>query len=85
MILEPKKRKSVTEEVKMKVMQLCPTLCSPMDYIIHGDLQARILECVAIPFSKGSSQPRDQIQVFHIVGGFFTSFAIRETQEYWSE
>ena len=85
MILEPKKRKSVTEKVKMKVMQLCPTLCNPVDYTIHGDLQARILEWVAVSFSRGSSQPRDQIQVFHIAGGFFTSFAIRETREYWSE
>ena len=66
-------------------MQLCPTLCNPVDYTIHGDLQARILEWVAVSFSRGSSQPRDQIQVFHIAGGFFTSFAIRETQEYWSE
>ena len=78
-------KKSVTEKVKMKVMQLCPTLCNPVDYTIHGDLQARLLEWVAVPFSGGSSQPRDQIQVFHIAGGFFTSFAIRETQEYWSE
>ena len=47
-------------------------------------LQARILEWVAFPFSRGSSQPRDQIQVSHIAGGFFTSWATRETQEYWS-
>ena len=39
----------------------------------HGILQARILEWVAIPFSRGSSQPRDQTQVSHIVGGFFTN------------
>ena len=38
----------------------------------HGILQARILEWVAIPFSRGSSQPRDQTQVSCIVGGFFT-------------
>ena len=35
-----------------------PTLCDPMDYIVHGVLQARILEWVAFPFSRGSSQPR---------------------------
>ena len=46
-------------EVKMKVIQSCPTLCDPMDCIVHGILQARILEWVAVPFSRGSSQPRD--------------------------
>ena len=49
----------------MKVAQSCPTLCDPMDHTIHGLLQARILEWVAIPFSRGSSQPRDWIQVSH--------------------
>ena len=57
----------------MKVTQLCPTLCIPTDYTVHGILQARILEWVAFPFSRGSSQPRDQTQVSHIAGGFFTS------------
>ena len=47
-------------------------------------LQARILEWVAFPFSRGSSPPRDQTQVSHIVGGFFTSWAKREAQGYWS-
>ena len=51
-----------------------------MDYIVHGILQARILEWVAIPFSRGSSKPRDQTQVFCITGGFFTSWATRESQ-----
>ena len=46
-----------------------------MDYTVHGILQARILEWVAFPFSKGSSQPRDQTQVSRIAGGFFTSWA----------
>ena len=55
-----------------------------MDYTVHGILQARILEWVAIPFSRGSSQPRDQIQVSRIAGGFFTSWAKREALEYWS-
>ena len=41
--------------VKVKVIQLCPTLCNPMDYTDHGILQARILEWVAFPFSRGSS------------------------------
>ena len=71
-------------KVKVKVAQLYPTLCDPMDYTIHGILQARILEWVAFPFSRGSSQPRDQNQVSRIAGGFFTSWATREAQEYWS-
>ena len=50
-----------------------PTLCDPMDYTVHGILQARILEWVAFPFSRGSSQPRDRTQVSHIAGGFFTN------------
>ena len=49
-----------------------------MDYIIHGVLQARILEWVALPFSRGSSQPRVQTQVSCIAGRFFTSWATRE-------
>ena len=55
-----------------------------MDYTVHGILQARILKWVAFPFSKGSSQPRDQTQVSCIAGRFFTSWATREAQEYWS-
>ena len=43
---------------EVKGIQLCPTLCDPMDYTVHDILQARILEWVAFPFSGGSSQPR---------------------------
>ena len=50
----------------MKVTQSCPTLCDPMDYTVHGILLARILEWVAFPFSRGSSQPRDRTQVASI-------------------
>ena len=50
-------------KVKVKVTQSCPTLWDPMDYRVHGILQARILEWVAFPFSRGSSQPRDRTQV----------------------
>ena len=71
-------------QVKVKVAQSCPTLCDPIDYTVHGILQARILEWVAFLFSRGSSQPRDQNQVSHIAGGFLTSWATREVQEYWS-
>ena len=46
--------------------------------IVHGILQARILEWVAFPFARGSSQPRDQTQVSRIAGRFFTSWATRE-------
>ena len=70
--------------VKVKVTQSCLTLCDPMDYTVHGILQARILEWVAMPSSRGSSQPRDRTRVSHIAGGFFTSWATREAQEYWS-
>ena len=59
--------------MKVKVTQSCPTLCDPMDYKVHGILQARILEWVAFPSSRGSSQPRDRTQVSRIAGGFFTS------------
>ena len=41
-----------------KIPQLCPTLCDPTDYTVHGILQARILEWVAIPFPSGSTQPQ---------------------------
>ena len=68
----------------MKVTPSCLTLCDPMNYIAHRILQARILKWVAIPFSRGSSQPRHRTQVSHIAGGFFTSWATREAQEYWS-
>ena len=59
--------------MKVKVAQSCPTLCEHMDYTVHGILEARILEWVAFPVSRGSTQPRDQTQVSHIAGGFFTS------------
>ena len=59
------------------VIQSCPTLCEPMDYSlrgssVHGILQARILEQVAIPFSRESSPPRDRTQLSCTTGKFFT-------------
>ena len=66
-------RLSIIMKKKVKVSQSCLTLCDPMDYTVHGVLQAEILEWVAFPFSKGSSRHRDQTQVSHIVGGFFTN------------
>ena len=62
---------------KGKVAQSSPVLCNPMNYTVHGILQARILEWV-VPFYRESSHPRDQTQVFHITGKFFTCWATRE-------
>ena len=68
-----------------EVGQLCLTLCDPMNYSlprssVHGIFQARILEWVAISFSRGSSQPRHQTRVFSIVGRCFIIWAIREAR-----
>ena len=53
-------------KLKVKVTQSRLAFCNAMDYTVHGILQARILEWVAIPFCRGSSRPRDRIQVSHI-------------------
>ena len=58
-----------------------PRNCSPPRSSIHGIFQARILEWVAISFSRGSSRPRDQTQVSHIAGRCFTILATREVQK----
>ena len=60
-------------KVEVKVTQSCLTLCDRMDYRVHGILQTRILEWVALPFSRGSSQPGDWTQVSLIAGGSFTT------------
>ena len=65
----------------MKIPQSCLTLCNPMNYIVLGILQVRILEWVAFSFSRGSSQPRDRTQVSHTAGRFFTSWVTREAQK----
>ena len=67
----------------MLVAQSCPTLCNPVDCSppgssVGGILQARILEWVAMPSSRGSSQPRDQTQVSHTTARFFTVWATKE-------
>ena len=49
-----------------------------MDYTVHGILQARILEWVAVPFFRESSQPKDRTQVSHFAGEFFTSWVTKE-------
>ena len=66
-------KKAMKESMKVNIAQSCPTLCDPMDYVVHGILQARVLEWVAVPFSRRSFQPRDRIQVSYIAGWFFTS------------
>ena len=48
----------IVMKVKVKVTESCPTLCDPMDYTVHGILQARILEWVALPFSRDLHNPR---------------------------
>ena len=63
--------------VRAKLLQSCPTLCNPMDCSlpgssVHGILQARIVEWVAMPSSQGCSQPRDRTQVSCIASRFFT-------------
>ena len=73
-------RSNNLHKVKVKVAQSCLTLCDPMSYTVNGILQARILEWVAFPFSRGSSQPRGRTQVSSIAGRFFTSWTIREAQ-----
>ena len=68
----------VMDIVSAQSLQWCLTLCDPMDYSppgssVHGISQARILEWVTISFSRGSSQLRDETQVSHIAGRFFTT------------
>ena len=67
------------------VTQSCPTLCNHMDCshpgsFVRGSSQVRILEWIAISFSRGTSQPRDQTRVSCIAGGFFTTSATWEAQ-----
>ena len=71
------------EKMKVWITQSPPTLCNPKNYSLPGTsvpgiLQARILEWVAIPFSRGSSQPRGRTQVSCIAGRFFTNRGTRE-------
>ena len=64
---------------KWKSLSCVWLFVTPMDHTDHVILQARILEWVALPFSRVSSQTRDRTQVSHIKGKFFTSWATRET------
>ena len=81
---QPKKKKKRLKK-ESEVSQSCPALCYPLDCSppgssIHGIFQARVLEWVAISFSRGSSRPRDWTQVSGIVGRCFTIWATREVQ-----
>ena len=74
-------------KAKVLVTQLCLTVCNPMDssledYSVHGFLQARIVEWVAIPFSRGSSWTRNQTWVSCTAGRFFTIWATREAHPF---
>ena len=75
--------KSLEFDIDIEVARSCPTLCDPMDSSlagssVHGIFQARVLEWVAISFSRRSSRPRDQNRVSCIVGRHFTVRATRE-------
>ena len=75
---EIREKKKYLKTIKMevseaKVAQSRLTLCYPINFAVHGIVQARIMEWVAFPFSRGSFQPRDQTQVSYSAGGFFTS------------
>ena len=70
--------------MKLKVAQLCLTLCDPMDYTVLRILQVRIREWVAFPSSRGSSQPRDQTQVSPHCRQILYQLSHREDQEHWT-
>ena len=66
-------RASLPVRPEVKFTQSCPTLCAPMYYTVHEILQARIVEWIAFPFSRGSSQPKDRALFSHTADWFFTS------------
>ena len=73
----------LNKESESEVAQSCLTLCDPVDWglpgsSVHGIFQARVLEWIAISFSRGSSWPRDRTWFPHIVGRRFTVWATRE-------
>ena len=71
------------QPLESAVAQSCPTLCDPMDCSlsgssVHGIFQARVLEWIAISFSRGPSRPRNRTRVSHIASRCFTIWATRE-------
>ena len=79
---KPQEKELKWSEVKsLSHVRLCdPVDCSPPSSSVHGILQARTLEWVAVSFSRGSSWPRDRTQVSHIAGRRFTLWATKEAQ-----
>ena len=78
-------RITIIKQGEGEVAQSCPTLCDPVDcnllgFSVHGILQARILEWIAISFSRGSSRPRDRTRVSRIEGRCFNLWATREAR-----
>ena len=74
----------INSEKESEVAQLCPTLCDPIGCSlpgssVHGIFQAKILEWLAIPFSRGSSWARDWTMISCVAGRLFTIWATRET------
>ena len=73
-----------SQNVNVKAPQSCLILCDPMDYTVPGILQARILEWVAFPFSRGSSQPKDGTQVCRHCRQILYPLSHQGNQEYQS-
>ena len=81
--------KKVKTTVKVLFVQLCLNLCDPMDFslpgsYIHGISQGRSLECVTIPFTRGSSWPRDRIWVACLAGTFLLTELLEKPQLYFT-
>ena len=77
---------SKPSESESEVAQSCPTLCDPVDcslsgFSVHGIFQARVLEWIAISFSRGSSRPRNRTRVSRIAGRRFTVTSVDTIQE----
>ena len=87
-MVEETKENFISDTFKSEVTQSCPTLCDPVDCSlpsssVHGILQARILEWVAVSFSRGSSRPKDRTRVSCIGGRHFNLWATREAPWKW--
>ena len=80
-LLRSMKVKSQSEVAQSFPTPRDPLDCSPPDSSVHGILQARILEWVAIPFLRQLCQPRDWTWVFCIAGRFFTVWATRDARQ----
>ena len=72
------KRTTLCLVAQSRLILCSPMDCNPLGYSVHGDFPGKILGWVAMPSSRGSSQPRDQTQVFGVAGRFYTIWATRE-------